>query len=130
MRVSMRILSPGLMNKGTLTSSGHFILVWWVDGKIRINDPASTRDARVNGDPCDFRSEVKYYWWVDAREHNKEDDDMDINKMLEEMTEKQAYALWEKAQRHAATLPAPDWAAKELTEAKVMASPTAPGPWS
>lgn len=66
-----------LMNKGTWTSSGHFILVWWADNKIHINDPASTKDARINGDPYDFRSEVKYYWWVDAREHNKEDEDMD-----------------------------------------------------
>lgn len=68
-----------LMNKGTWTSSGHFVLVWWADGKIRINDPASTKDARINGDPYDFRSEVKYYWWVDARDYNnpkpKEDDD-------------------------------------------------------
>ena len=50
----------------------------------------------------------------------EEDEDMDINKMIEQMTDKQAYELLEKAQRHAATLPAPDWAAKELAEAKVM----------
>ena len=50
----------------------------------------------------------------------EDDEDMDINKMIEQMTDKQAYELLEKAQRHAATLPAPDWAAKELAEAKVM----------
>ena len=102
-----------LMNKGTWTGSGHFVLVWWADGKIRINDPASTRGERINGDPYDFRSQVKYYWWVDAREYNKEDDDMDINKMLEQMTDEQAYVLLTKAQRHASMLPEPAWSQME-----------------
>lgn len=66
-----------LMNKGLWTSSGHFIVVWWADDKIRINDPASTKAARLNGDPETFKSQVKYYWWVDARQHNQEEDDMD-----------------------------------------------------
>jgi len=72
-----------LMNKGTWTSSGHFVLVWWADGKIHINDPASTREERVSGDPYDFRSQVKYYWWVDARKFNQEDDDMTIDQFKE-----------------------------------------------
>ena len=76
-----------LMNKGAWTSSGHFILVWWADGKIRINDPASTKDSRVNGDPYDFCSQVKYYWWVDARKYNnniqEDDDDMTQEKFNE-----------------------------------------------
>ena len=38
---------------------------------------------------------------------------MDISKL----TDAQAYELLEKAQRHAATLPAPDWARAELREA-------------
>ncbi len=79
--------------------------------------PASTKNARVNGDPNTFFSEAKYYWWVDAREYNKEDDDMDINKMLNEMTDEQAYQLLAKAQRHAEKLPAPSWAQAELQEA-------------
>lgn len=65
-----------LMNKGLWTSSGHFVVVWWQDDKVRINDPASTKDARVNGDIQTFRSQVKYYWLIDAREYNKEDDEM------------------------------------------------------
>ena len=60
------------MGKGLWTSSGHFVVVWWEDGKVRINDPASTREARLNGDLNTFKSQVKYYWAVDAREHNKE----------------------------------------------------------
>lgn len=56
-----------LMNKGLWTSSGHFVVLWWQDDKVRINDPASTKDARVNGDIQTFRSQAKYYWLVDAR---------------------------------------------------------------
>ncbi len=73
-----------LMNKGLWTSSGHFVVLWWQDSKVRINDPASTRDARVNGDIRTFRSQVKYYWLIDARAHNREDDDdMDQSKFNE-----------------------------------------------
>ncbi len=62
-----------LMNKGLWTSSGHFVVIWWQDGKVRINDPASTRAERLNGDIQTFRSQVKYYWLVDARAYNKEE---------------------------------------------------------
>lgn len=79
-----------LMNKGLWTSSGHFVVLWWQDGKVRINDPASTRAARVNGDIRTFRSQAKYYWLIDARAHNREEnDDMDqskFNEMFKEAT--------------------------------------------
>lgn len=65
-----------LMGKGLWTSSGHFVVVWWEDGKIRISDPASTRPERLNGDPYTFFSQAKYYWWVDARAYNKEEDEV------------------------------------------------------
>lgn len=42
-----------------------------------------------------------------------EDDDMDINKLLAEMTNEQAYELVKKAEIHAATLPDDDWSQKE-----------------
>ena len=42
-----------------------------------------------------------------------EDDDMDINKLLSEMTNEQAYELVKKAEIHAATLPDDDWSKKE-----------------
>lgn len=64
-----------LMNKGLWTSSGHFVVLWWQDDKVRINDPASTKDARVNGDIRTFRSQVKYYWLIDAREYNNANDE-------------------------------------------------------
>lgn len=76
------------MGKGLWTSSGHYIVVWWEDGKVRINDPASTKTARLNGDLATFRKQVKYYWAIDAREHNKEEDDMtkeEVKKIVEEI---------------------------------------------
>ena len=60
-----------LMKKGNWTGGGHFIVVWWADGKIRINDPASTKPARLIGDLTTFKSQVKYYWWIDARKFNE-----------------------------------------------------------
>lgn len=42
-----------------------------------------------------------------------EDDDMDINKLLSEMTNEQAYELVKKAEIHAATLPDDDWSKEE-----------------
>lgn len=59
-----------LMKAGTWTTGGHFIVVWWADDKIRINDPASTKDKRENGDPATFLNEATYYWVVDARAYN------------------------------------------------------------
>lgn len=61
------------MGKGLWTSSGHFIVAWWEDGRVRINDPASTKEARLNGDLATFKSQVKYYWAVDARAHNRDE---------------------------------------------------------
>lgn len=42
-----------------------------------------------------------------------EDEDMDINKLLSEMTNEQAYEMVKKAEIHAATLPDDDWSQKE-----------------
>ena len=63
-----------LMGPGTWTSGGHYILLWAWDDKVRINDSASTKDKRLNGDPAVFKREVKQYWLIDAREYNKEED--------------------------------------------------------
>lgn len=50
---------------------------------------------------------------LDAAENDMEDDDMDINKLLSEMTNEQAYELVKKAEIYAATLPDDDWSQKE-----------------
>lgn len=102
------------MGKGNWTSSGHYVLVWDIQGDtIYINDPASTKASRVRGDYAVFKRQVKYYWVIERPEHAKEDDDMDINKLLNEMTDEQAYKLMQKANRHAATLAEPEWSRKE-----------------
>ena len=61
------------MGKGLWTSSGHYVVVWWADGYVYINDPASTATARIKGNLDTFKSQVKYYWAIDAREHNKDE---------------------------------------------------------
>ena len=75
------------MGKGTWTSSGHFVVVWWADNVIHILDPANSNVYRLNGNPETFRAQVKYYWIIDAREHNKEDDEMDQGKFNQFMAE-------------------------------------------
>ena len=42
-----------------------------------------------------------------------EDEDMDINKLLSEMSNEQAYELVKKAEIHAATLPDDEWSRQE-----------------
>lgn len=52
--------------------------------------------------------------WVSLAYTTKEDnEDMDINKFLEEITDEQAYTLVQKAHIHAAMLPEPDWSKEE-----------------
>lgn len=106
------------MGKGLWTSSGHFVLVWKVDGNtIYINDPASTRTVRTQGDYSLFKQQVKYYFVIKKpatiQRPEKEDDDMDINKLLTEMTGAQAYALYTKAIAYAAAVAEPEWSQKQ-----------------
>lgn len=65
------------MGKGLWTSSGHFVVIWKCDGRtVYINDPASTKKERIEGDYKLFKSQVKYYWAIDARKYNKEAEDV------------------------------------------------------
>ena len=91
-----------LMGKGLWTSNGHFVVLWWQDDKVRINDPASTKTARLNGDIKTFRSQVKYYWLIDARAHNKEEDN--------EVTQEQFNAMMDVWLAQNRDKPASDWA--------------------
>lgn len=104
------------MGKGLWTKSGHFVVVWnATDRYVNINDPASRRVERLCGDMATFRSQVKYYWAVDARTFNSEED-------ITDMTEKELRALirdeYEKMAAEQAGLPASDWAKSLLQEAK------------
>lgn len=81
------------MGKGLWTSSGHYVLVWKIQGNtIYINDPASTRLARTQGDYSLFKQQVKYYWVIQGPETKKEEPDM-----TEEQTRKIAKAEADKA---------------------------------
>ena len=83
------------MGKGNWTSSGHYVLCWRLDGDtIYINDPASTRKSRTEGDYALFRRQVKYYWAIKlAEKGNREDeDDMtkeEVRKIVQEVLEEE-----------------------------------------
>lgn len=77
------------MGKGNWTSSGHFVLVWRIEGDtVFINDPASTLARRTRGSYSLFKRQVKYYFVIErpAKVPEKEED----------MTEKQvADIVWQ-----------------------------------
>lgn len=51
------------MSKGHFTTGGHFIdLVGTVDGKVLVNDPASTKRTEQIWDPAIFANEGKNFW--------------------------------------------------------------------
>ena len=100
-----------LMGPGTWTSGGHFVLLWAWDDKVRINDPASTKAARLNGDPATFRKEARNYWLIDARDYNKEE---------EIVTYEQWKAYMDRYRAELGGQPVPDWGAAELERAKEL----------
>lgn len=54
------------MGKGLWTSSGHFVLVYNIQGNvIYINDPASSKAAREQGNYSLFKQQVKYYFVIE-----------------------------------------------------------------
>ena len=60
------------MGKGNWTSSGHYITVYgYENGKVYINDPASTKANRACNTWDLFKSQVKYYWVVEVPEEIK-----------------------------------------------------------
>lgn len=86
-------MGPGLWTKG-----GHYVLVWWKEGKVFINDPASRKEARIRGDFELFKSQVKFYFVIDAREFNKEEEDVtkeEVQKMIDENRPRVYYSLEE-----------------------------------
>ncbi len=110
------------MGRGLWTSSGHFVLVWNISGNVvSINNPASTRAVRTQGDYSVFKRQVKYYFVVQrpaakpapTPKPKEEEEDMDFDKLFKELTDAQAYTLLEKALRHAASQAEPDWSEKE-----------------
>lgn len=53
------------MGKGNWTKSGHYVLLWDVQGDTAyVNDPASTLERRTRGSWALFRRQVKFYWRI------------------------------------------------------------------
>ena len=105
------------MGKGLWTSSGHYVLVWKIQGNtIYINDPASTRLARTQGDYSLFKQQVKYYWVIEAPKTKKEEPDMtekEVKSIIDGLSDEAAYRLYTKAMRHLAKQPEPDWSREQ-----------------
>lgn len=60
------------MGKGNWTSSGHFILLYgYENGYVYINDPASTKAARVKNTWALYARQVKYMWTVPVPDAHK-----------------------------------------------------------
>ena len=106
------------MGKGLWTSSGHYVLVWRIEGNtVYINDPASTRTARTRGDYSLFRKQVKLYWVIEApKTIKKEEPDMtekEVKAIIDGLSDEAAYKLYTKAMRHLAKQPEPDWSREQ-----------------
>ena len=106
------------MGKGNWTSSGHYVLVWKIYGNtIYINDPASTKTSRTQGDYSLFKKQVKYYWVItkpsNIPDNEEEELDMTIDEFINKLTPEQAYTLMQKAASHATSIPEPEWSMKE-----------------
>lgn len=112
------------MGKGNWTSSGHYVLVYGIDGDtIYINDPASTKARRTRGSYSLFKQQVKYYWTVERPESAKEEPDMtekEVRELLEEYLPKSEPAKYDTIDQ------VPDWG-KETVQ-KLMNKPRADNP--
>ena len=58
-----------------------------------------------------FRQQVKYYWVIEKPQGKEED--MEGYEIVKALTDREAYELLVKAQRHARTLPEADWSQTE-----------------
>lgn len=77
---ALKALSDGdwiiaCMGKGNWTSSGHFILLYgYQNGYVYINDPASTKAARIKNTWALFAKQVKYMWAIHVPDRFKDGD--------------------------------------------------------
>ena len=91
-----------LMGPGLWTNSGHYVVVWWVNGVIHINDPWSTRSDKLMANVDRFRNECRMYWAIDAQEYNIEEDE-------EELTQEQFNIMMKNYQDSLVSQDPSDW---------------------
>ena len=113
------------MGRGLWTSSGHFVVVWWEDGRVFINDPASTAPARTRGDPAVFRAQVKYYWAVDARAYNEEESELTKEEIAAIVSE-----VLDDRETSANAKPVADWASEPWARLTVKGVVDGSRPWA
>lgn len=90
---------------------------------IEGNTSAGDSGSQSNGGGVFRRTRKKSLVKAYIRPFGEElEEDMNIDKLLEEMTDEQAYRLLTKAQAHAATLPDPEWSIKEGHWARATAA--------
>jgi hypothetical protein len=108
---------------------GHTGIVESVAGStitaIEGNTSAGEAGSQSNGGGVFRRKRSKTLVTAYIRAFDEEEDDMDINAMISQMTDEQAYRLLQKAKDHAAKLTEPAWSKKEgywkqLVDAKIL----------
>lgn len=99
-----------LMGPGLWTNSGHYVVVWWVDGVIHINDPWSTRSDKLMADIGRFKNECRMYWAIDAQEYNIVED--------EDMTQEQFNIMMKNYQDSLVSKDPDDWSEEARTWAE------------
>lgn len=124
------------MGPGNWTKSGHFVVLWDVQGDVAyINDPASTLTRRTRGNWSLFRKQVKFYWRI-RRPANitipKEEPDMTAEQVRKIAEETAKVAISNYLARVAAE-EEPEWSKKEgwwelAKEAKVTDGQRPEGP--
>ena len=71
------------MGPGTWTRGGHFVLVWDIIGNVVfINDPASRRPERTQGNYAVFKRQVKYYHVITHPAKEDEMTEAEIKKVV------------------------------------------------
>lgn len=82
----------GLAKKGLWTTSGHFIVIYDFDEQyVYVNDPISSAASRAKAPIERMRTDIAYYWVVDARAYNRP---QTVQKEEEEMTKEEYKQLW------------------------------------
>lgn len=107
------------MGKGLWTSSGHYVVVYGIEGNmVYINDPASTKMARTHGNYAVFRQQVKYYWiikkpsWIKPKEEDFGMTKEEAREFIKAEVASQM-GLISDANHRADNAPEPDWSKLE-----------------